>query len=61
MLVNYHNSFFQKLEMEGPDVEGPKVWVELELNKKSENMIIGLIEKNEVCKEIEGGSFSRRL
>ena len=59
MLVNYHNSFFQKLEMEGPDVEGPKVWVEL--NKKSEIKIIGLIKKHEVCKEIEGGSFSRRL
>lgn len=59
MLVNYHNSFFQKLEMEGPDVEGPKVWVEL--NKKCEIKIIGLIKKNEVSKEIEGGSFSRRL
>jgi len=31
--------------MEGPDVEGPKVWVEL--NKKCEIKIIGLIQKNE--------------
>jgi len=31
--------------MEGPDVEGPRVWVEL--NKKCEIKIIGLIKKNE--------------
>ena len=34
--------------MEGPEIAGPPVW--LELNKKNEAKIIGFISKNKVIK-----------
>ena len=37
--------------MEGPEIQGPKVW--LDLNRKSEAKIISFLEKNEVCVNVK--------
>ena len=36
--------FFRRITMEGPEIAGPKVW--LDLNRKCEAKIIAFINKN---------------